>query len=260
MNSRRRLVVANWKMHKTVAQSTAYVRELCRLVEQEPLPERVEMVVAPTYLAIAPVAARVRVVGVGVAAQSLDPGREGALTGAVSGYLLFAAGARYAIVGHSERRQQFQETDLMVAERVGAALDAGLTPILCVGESALNRERGETAAVLHRELDAVLGDLPRPAPHLVVAYEPIWAIGTGVAADPAEANRMAALIRRRVDEAWPGAGESVRILYGGSVTVANAAAVFSESEVDGALIGSASLQVQDFVTMARAGGIHQGER
>ncbi len=246
-------------MHKTVAQSTAYARELCRLVEQDPVPDVVEMVVAPTYLAIAAVAARVRGAGVAVAAQSLDPGREGALTGAVSGYLLYEAGARYAIIGHSERRQLFSETDLMVSERVGAAIAAGLTPILCVGESALDRERGETEAVIHRELDAVLGDLARPVPGLVVAYEPIWAIGTGVAADPSEANRIAGIIRRRVERAWPGIGQLVRVLYGGSVNAGGAGTFFAEPEIDGALVGSASLQVRDFVSMARAGAVIKGD-
>src|SRR5579875_1008848 len=133
---RRRLVVANWKMYKTVAESVAYARELCRRVEADPIPPSVEMVVAPTSLALYPVALRVRGVGAAVAAQNLDSGREGALTGAVSGYLLVHAGATFVIVGHSERRQHFQETDLMVAEKVAEALSAGLTPIVCVGESA----------------------------------------------------------------------------------------------------------------------------
>ncbi|MGC8488672.1 MAG: triose-phosphate isomerase [Clostridia bacterium] len=250
---RRRLVVANWKMYKTVAQSVAYAREVCRRLEQEPVPPAVEMVVAPTYPALAPVAARLQAVGVAAAAQNLDPGREGALTGAVSAYLLWEAGARYVIVGHSERRQMFQETDLMVAEKVGAALSARLTPILCVGESHVERERGETESVIGRQLAAVFGDLPAPAPELVVAYEPIWAIGTGVVAEPGETNRVAALIRSLAEKAWPGAGQSVRVLYGGSVNPRNVRDIFGQGDIDGTLIGSASLRVDDFLAMARAG-------
>lgn len=238
-------------MYKTVPESVAYARELCRRLEAEPAPGAVELVVAPTYPALYPVASRVRAVGVAAAAQNLDPGREGALTGAVSGYLLHEAGARFVIVGHSERRQYFQETDLMVAEKVAEALGAGLAPILCVGESLAERERGETESVIARELEAVLGEIPRPVPDLVVAYEPLWAIGTGVVAEPAEANRVAGRIRSLLTQAWPGAGDEVRVLYGGSVNPTNAAAIFAQPEIDGALVGSASLTVESFLSLVR---------
>lgn len=252
--TRRRLLAANWKMYKTVGESLAWARELCRQAEAEPWPADRDVVVCPTLPALAGLAQRLTAVHVAVGAQNLDPGREGALTGAVSGYLLREAGARYVLVGHSERRRHFGETDLMVADKVESAIAAGLIPIVCVGETAAERERGDTEAVIHRQVGAVLGQLATPYAALVVAYEPVWAIGSGQAPHPAEANEVAAAVRRDVTEAWGDAGRTLRVLYGGSVNAGNLGAFWAEPDIDGALVGGASLDVRQFLAMARLPG------
>jgi len=247
---RRRLVVANWKMHKTVAASVAWARELCRRVETDPWPDDLDVVVCPTLPALPSLAQWLPAVRVGVGAQNVDLGREGPHTGAVSAFLLREAGARWAIVGHSERRAEFGETDAVVAEKFHAAAAAGLVPILCVGESLAEREHGTTEAVVTAQLEAVLAAGSPPPGDMVVAYEPIWAIGSGRVATPEDAETVAGWIRHRVEAAWPAAASRLRVLYGGSVNADNLGAFWREPDIDGALVGGASLDLNQFWAMA----------
>jgi triosephosphate isomerase len=247
---RRPLLVANWKMHKTVPQSVAFAREAMRRLEDAGFDGHRELVICPTLPALWTLARILIAAGIQVGGQNLDPGREGAMTGAVSGYLLAEAGATYVIVGHSERRRHYGETDETVAIKVEAALAANLRPILCVGETAEERRHGASEEVVERQLGAVLARVPGAAPGLVVAYEPVWAIGTGEVPEPADAGRMAARIRRRLVAAWGEEGRLVRVLYGGSVTADNLPAFGEQQEIDGALVGGASLDVASFVAMA----------
>lgn len=251
----RPLLVANWKMHKTVEETRAFGRELARRLEElagaGPLPE---MVVCPTFPGLWPLSRTMVGTGVAVGAQNLDLGREGAMTGAVSGYLIAEAGAAWVIVGHSERRQHFGETDALVAEKVAAARDVRLTPIVCVGENEDEYRRGETGAVLDRQIGALLDRLSGEMwSELVVAYEPIWAIGTGRVPSPEEADRTAAGIRDRIRDRHGAVADGVRILYGGSVSPKNIEQFWRQPAIDGALVGGASLSVSDFVAMAMVG-------
>jgi triosephosphate isomerase len=183
-------------------------------------------------------------------AQDVSEHGAGAYTGEVSAAMLAEFGCRYAIVGHSERRQYYGDTDGIVAAKAAAALAAGLAPIACVGETLAEREAGTTEAVVLRQLDAVLARVGREAVKMVIAYEPVWAIGTGRTASPNEAQAVHALLRARL----AGAGASdVPVLYGGSVKADNAAALFAMADIDGGLIGGASLDANDFLAIGRAG-------
>lgn len=249
----RLLLVANWKMHKTVEESLAWGRAALRRLEERGPFRRVDLVVCPTLPALWALA---RLFGpdgpVALGAQNLDPGREGAVTGAVSGYLVAGAGARYVIVGHSERRAGFGETDAVVAAKTRAALEAGLIPIVCVGETAEERAQGATEAVVGRQADAVLAAVPTPPPAFVFAYEPVWAIGSGRVPTVEEADAVAALLVARGRRAWGEGSAPVRVLYGGSVNPGNVAAFAAAPAVDGALVGGASLDVEQFLAMADA--------
>jgi triosephosphate isomerase len=241
-------IAGNWKMFKTVHEAVLYAKELRSIVKDV---SDVEMVVAPPFTAIAAVADALRHTNVGVAAQNLHWEREGAFTGEVSAGMISEAGAEYAIVGHSERRRLFGETDATVARKVVAAIEAGLTPIVCVGETLEERERNETLAVLDRQIKDGLDRLtPEQIAELVVAYEPVWAIGTGRNATAAQAGEVHAHIRQRVSQ-WFGApaADQCHIIYGGSVKADNIAELIREPDVDGALVGGASLDVRTFVAI-----------
>jgi triosephosphate isomerase len=186
-------------------------------------------------------------------AQDVFWERAGAWTGEVSAAMLASAGCTHVLVGHSERRQHFAETDEHVARKVRAAVDAGLTAIACVGETLAEREAGRTLEVLFAQFDAGPGTLASAdLDRLVLAYEPVWAIGTGRNATPAQAAEAHRALRGRARSRWGGAGGEIRILYGGSVKADNAAALFAEDELDGALVGGASLEAASFVPIVRA--------
>ena len=239
-------IAGNWKMYKTVAETVNFVKELRGLVKDV---EGVEIVLAPPFTAMHAAAEAARHSNMGVAAQDMHWEREGAFTGAVSASMIREAGATYVIVGHSERRTLFGETDATVNQKIIAALTAGLVPIACVGETLDQRERGETFDLLDRQvrqgLDAVTAD---QVGQLVVAYEPVWAIGTGRTATAAQAAEVHAHIRRRLRE-WfgPEAAEKCRVIYGGSVKPENTAELITQPDVDGALVGGASLNVGSFL-------------
>ena len=255
MNPERRpMLAANWKMHKSVAESVAFVRAWSRRVaEGAALPDRtqVELVVCPTLPALVPVAGLLDALGVAVGAQNADVGTEGAVTGGVSAHLLAEALATHVIVGHSERRRLFGETDAVVAAKAAAALKAGLTPVVCVGESPEERASGATERVVAQQLRTVLNAVPEGDGRLVVAYEPLWAIGTGRGAAPADANQVAGWCRSLAAAAWGEAAARVRILYGGSVTADNILGFWHAEEIDGALVGGASLEMESWLAMVR---------
>ena len=238
-------VAGNWKMFKTVHDAVVYAKEFRSVVKDV---EDVEIVLAPPFTAIHAVAEAVRNTVVGVAGQNLFWENEGAFTGEVSAPMLKEAGAEYVIIGHSERRQQFGETDLTVNRKIAAAFAAQLTPIVCVGETLDQREKGETLDVLDRQVKQGLdGFSAAQVGALVVAYEPVWAIGTGRTATAAQAQEAHAHIRRRL-RAWFGdeAAGQCHVVYGGSVKPDNIGELSAQADVDGALVGGASLDVASF--------------
>jgi len=186
-------------------------------------------------------------------AQDVSAHEQGAYTGEVSAAMLAECGCRYAIVGHSERRAYHTESDTLVAQKAQAALARGVTPIVCVGETLAEREAGQTEAVVKRQLSSVIHQLAHCAAEMVVAYEPVWAIGTGRTATPDQAQAVHAVLRAQL-QAATGRGASMKILYGGSVKADNAATLFGMPDIDGGLIGGASLKAGDFVAICRAAG------
>lgn len=251
--ARRPFIAGNWKMYKGPAEADTLAMALRRALVDV---GAVDVAVAPPFVSLAAVGARLKHSGVHLAAQDLHPAAEGAFTGAVSGEMLKQAGCAYVIVGHSERRALFGEDDALVNQKVLAALRAGLLPILCVGETLAERDAGQERAVVTRQLEAGLRGVPADQlPSLTIAYEPVWAIGTGRSASPAQAQELHATIRAWLGAQYPAfVGASLRIQYGGSVKPANAAALLSQPDIDGALVGGASLDADDFFAIIRAAG------
>jgi triosephosphate isomerase len=238
------LIAGNFKMFKTVADTVAYVGELRALLNDT---WGVDIVVAPPFTALA-AAAQASEGKIGISAQDVYWEREGAFTGEVSAGMLHEAGARWVIIGHSERRTLFGETNLSVNKKMRAAISGGLVPIVCIGETLEQRDRNETLTVLDTQikqsLDGVTGD---ELARMVLAYEPVWAIGTGRNATPAQAGEAHFHIRQRLKQ-WFGldASERCRVLYGGSVKPDNITKLIAEPDVDGALVGGASLDPKSF--------------
>jgi triosephosphate isomerase len=248
--SRTKLIAANWKMYKTPDQTRAFFADFLPLVSGH---TRDEIVVCPPYVDLAAALEAVKGSNVGVGAQNLHWKDEGAFTGEISAQMLLALGITHVIVGHSERRQYFGETDDTVNLRLKAALEAGLTAICCVGEVLEEREAGLTEEVLRRQcVRAFHAISAKKAAKLVVAYEPVWAIGTGKTATPELAAEAHAVIRSEATEVF---GEEfaaeLRILYGGSVKPDNASALMSQEEIDGALVGGASLDPKSFAAIVK---------
>jgi triosephosphate isomerase len=245
---RTKLVAGNWKMHGGLASNLGLLHAV-----REGAKASVDVAVCVPYPYLAQARAVLDGGNVGWGAQDVSEHAQGAWTGEVSGAMLADFGCRYALVGHSERRSFFGDTDAVVAVKFAAALKAGLMPVLCVGESLAEREAGITGEVVTRQIDAVLANAGVAAfARAVVAYEPVWAIGTGRTASPQQAQEVHALIRARFarDSAEIAAG--LRILYGGSVKAGNAAELFGQSDIDGGLIGGASLVAADFLAICAA--------
>jgi len=247
---RKKVMAANWKMFKTAEQARDFFRDFLPLAAGH---DRDEVVVCPPFLAIPASVEACRGSAIAIGGQNLHWEKEGAFTGEISATMLLAAGASHVIIGHSERRQFFGETDDVVNLKLKAALEAGLTPITCVGEVLEEREAGLTEDVLRRQcLRAFHAISGKKAAKLIVAYEPVWAIGTGKTATPQMAADAHALIRSEAQKAFGEEfGQQLRILYGGSVKPENVKALMAESEIDGALVGGASLDPKSFAAIAK---------
>jgi triosephosphate isomerase len=245
------LIAGNWKMHKTRVEADAFCDGLIARLDEL---DEIDLAVCPPFTALDLVAVRLAELGVGVWGQNVHEAAAGAFTGEVSPPLLIDAGATGVLLGHSERRQLFGETDEALARKVVAVLDAGLEPVLCVGETEVEREAGETESRLRVQIDTALAPLdPSRALQLTVAYEPVWAIGTGKTATPQIAQEAHAFIRSLLDERFGAeAAATIRILYGGSVKPDNAAELLDQPDVDGALVGGASLEADSLAAIAAA--------
>ena len=243
---RKTLVVGNWKMH---GSRPANAELLAGILASRPFTADVAVCVPFPYLFEA--AATLAVSDIRWGAQDVSAHEQGAYTGEVSAAMLAECGCRYALVGHSERRAYHGESDQLVADKAKALLARGVTPIVCVGETLAERDAGQTEAVVKRQLAAVIHTLAHCAGEIVVAYEPVWAIGTGRTATPEQAQAVHAVLRAQL-QAATGHGDRMRILYGGSVKPDNAATLFAMPDIDGGLIGGASLKAADFVAICRA--------
>ena len=248
--SRRILIAGNWKMNKTSAEGAALVKEIAAGLPAGSLPE---ILVCPPYLTIPAVVEAAKGSALEVGAENVHWAASGAYTGEVSTAMLLDAGVTHVIVGHSERRQYFGETDETVNQRAKAAVEAGLVAVICVGETLAEREAGETAAVIDRQTRKALEGIADLA-KVVIAYEPVWAIGTGKTATPDMAQEVHAQIRAILADLYGAdAAETVRILYGGSMKPSNAPELLAKKDIDGGLIGGASLKAPDFLALVAAG-------
>lgn len=247
---RRKLIAGNWKMNLDRAGGIALAKGVAEKAGEVP---NVDLLVCPPSVYIAPVADAVKGSKVAVGAQNMYHEASGAFTGEISAAMLKDLGATYVILGHSERRHILKETDADINKKTLAALAAGLIPIVCVGELLEEREAGKTAAVIKTQFDGSLANVSaEQIEKTVIAYEPVWAIGTGKVASPEQAEEVHADLRSLLAKRYNGAvAEKVRILYGGSVKASNAAELLGQPNIDGALVGGASLKVDDFIGIAK---------
>ncbi|MBZ0186698.1 MAG: triose-phosphate isomerase [Candidatus Obscuribacterales bacterium] len=255
MRKRKTIIAGNWKMNKTASEA----RELATAIAQglKGKADLPEVVICPPFTGLEAVAQALKGGPAAVGAQNMDYRDEGAFTGEISALMLKDLGVKYVIIGHSERRQFFGETNATVNLRLKAALKHKLIPIVCVGESSDEREEGLTDSVVRRQVAAALADLSDgDVESLVVAYEPVWAIGTGKTCKAEEANRVTALIRATINEYFIGnnkVGDAIPILYGGSVNTSNVEEQLAKSDIDGSLVGGASLTAADFLSLIEEG-------
>ena len=237
-------MAGNWKMYKTPAETRAFFEKFRPLVEN--VTER-EVVICPPFTNLEAAAGAAKGTRIHVGAQNLYWAKEGAFTGEISGRMILDCGCSHVIIGHSERRQYFGETDETVLKKTVAALEAGLAPIVCVGERLEQREAGETATVLQGQFQGGIAGLsPEQFAKIVIAYEPVWAIGTGKTATPEIAAEAHAVIRAAARAKFGAAADAVRILYGGSVKPDNTATLMAKDDIDGVLVGGASLEAESF--------------
>jgi triosephosphate isomerase (TIM) len=247
---RRRVIAGNWKMYKTIADTRAFFSAFTPLVKDA---SHCDILIAPPFTAISAAVEAAKHTNVAIGGQNVYWEKEGAFTGEISTSMLVEAGCRYVIIGHSERRQFFGDTDETVAKKTKAALHAGLTPIVCVGETRANREAGHTHQVCKTQFTHGPGALtPEEFSRILVAYEPVWAIGTGLTATPEMAADVHRYLRQLVAERFSAAHASaVRILYGGSVKPDNIQGLMAQEELDGALVGGASLDAKSFAAIVK---------
>ncbi len=250
---RRKLVAGNWKMNGSLEANARLLAALLELSAKESGSMKAEMAVCIPFPYLPQVAQLLQGSQIAWGAQTLSEFDSGAYTGEVSASMLSDFQCQYVIVGHSERRQVFKESNLQIAQKLRAAITAGLSPILCVGETLEERESGETLSVVYEQLDSVLNTLdPGSCEKLVIAYEPVWAIGTGKTAKPEQAQEIHAALRSRLSEFDKALAEMTPLLYGGSVKADNAESLFGQTDIDGGLIGGASLKAQDFIDICKA--------
>jgi triosephosphate isomerase len=249
-DQRRPYIAGNWKMHKTASEAEEYAR---KLLARLPMGNGVELAICPPFTALAATLAGLGGSEVKVLAQNMHQEKEGAYTGEVSAPMLLELGVHGTLLGHSERRQYFNETDRALQEKLPAALEAGLEPMLCVGETEEEREAGETQRKLRHQVQEALERVPEDRlADVVIAYEPIWAIGTGLVATPEMAQDAIGFIRALVGDRSKEAAARVRVLYGGSVKPDNAAEILAQPDIDGALVGGASLDPDGLVAIVQA--------
>ena len=244
---RKQIVAGNWKMNKTESETTQFIEEL----KKQDLKSDVEVFIAPTFVNLSAAVKMTKDSGIHVSAQNMHQSASGAFTGEISSTMLLDIGVQHVILGHSERRAYFGETDELLKEKVQAALKAGLRIIFCFGEELDDRKSETQFDVVKKQLSAALFDLDATQwQKIVLAYEPVWAIGTGETASPEQAQEMHAFIRSLILENYDSScADAVSILYGGSVKPANATEIFAQTDVDGGLIGGASLQAEDFAAI-----------
>ncbi len=248
---RRNLVIGNWKMHGSRVQATALLDGIKAALNE--IPGNVGIGVCPPFVHLELAGKALGKSRIELGAQNLAQADEGAYTGEVSAAMLEDLGVKLVLVGHSERRELFGEDDAVVAAKFVAARRHGLTPVLCVGESLAQRQAGETERVVLSQLDAVIETVEQSEwNNAVIAYEPIWAIGTGETATPEQAQEVHATIRQRLQGVSEAVAENVSILYGGSVKAANAAELFSQADIDGGLVGGASLKAEEFISICKS--------
>ncbi|MCL2390806.1 MAG: triose-phosphate isomerase [Endomicrobia bacterium] len=246
---RKPLMAGNWKMNKTVAEAVSMVNALKTAVSDV---KDVEILVCPTYTALYAVNNEIKGTNINLGAQNLFWESKGAFTGEISPSMVKDTGCSYVIIGHSERRQYFGETDETVNKRTKAAFAAGLTPIVCVGETLKEREDNVTFKVVETQIKGGLANLTADeASEIVIAYEPVWAIGTGKTATPEQAQEVHAFIRKLYAELYKDASDKVRILYGGSVNPANVSELMKQTDIDGGLVGGASLEAESFTKLVK---------
>ena len=247
-------LIANWKMNGSCAELGEKMGAICNFVEQ--VPRNAKVVVCPPDVHIMAAKAMVADLPIAIGGQNLSRHNPaGAYTGEVSAYMLRDAGCDYVIVGHSERRVMHRETNEVVAEKFAAATEENLVPVLCLGEHQSERHSGDAERVVDLQLGAVFARMPKGElrdKNWIVAYEPVWAIGSGVSASPQEAEEMHAFIRRRVNEHIAGRGDNMSVLYGGSISAENAANLFAMPNVDGGLVGSSSLHPEKFLSICKS--------
>ncbi len=244
---RRRVVIGNWKMHG----SRESISELLATIDSSRLDPEIEIAVCPTSLHIAAVVEQLSKSSknsrIAVGAQNVCDVESGAFTGEVSAQMLAEFGVSYVLVGHSERRELYGESDQLVAAKTAATISSGLTPVVCVGETLAQRQEGKTEFVVLRQLNAVVQQIGiEGIEKCIVAYEPVWAIGTGETASPAQAQEVHAALRNRLQQLDAALAETTPILYGGSVKASNAADLFAQPDIDGGLVGGASLKAEEF--------------
>ncbi|RJQ40642.1 MAG: triose-phosphate isomerase [Nitrospiraceae bacterium] len=243
---RRPFIAANWKMNKTIPETREFLKELVSLVKDA---KDVDIIVAPPFTALSAAAESVAGANIKIAAQDIFYEEKGAFTGEISPAMILDSGCTHVIIGHSERRQYFNETDEVINKKVKAAKKSGLGVIFCIGESLAERESGKTFDVLKREVEKGLENVG--GDNVVVAYEPVWAIGTGRTAAPSQAQEAHAYIRERLRFLYGNKADENRIIYGGSVTPENVDSLMACEDVDGALVGGASLKVESFVRLVK---------
>lgn len=248
---RKKIVAGNWKMNKSFPDAVSLAAEIAKELSHKVIPANFEAVIIPPFPYLRPIAE----VTFGsthllCGAQNCSSERSGAFTGEVSAEMISSCGAEYVIIGHSERRTLFGETDEIVSRKIGAALDSGLIAIVCIGESSKERKAGQHLSFVKNQLKQVMDSVAEEMlGHLVIAYEPVWAIGTGETASPEQAGEVHAMIRQELVDRYEEAGSYVSLLYGGSCNPSNAAALFGVKDIDGGLIGGASLKAQDFLAI-----------
>jgi triosephosphate isomerase len=248
-------MAGNWKMQKTIPETVDFLKKLAPQVEG--LSDR-EILICPPFTSLFSAVQAAKGSPIAIGAQNLNENLQGAFTGEISAGMIKDVGASFVLIGHSERRQYYGETDVLVNKKAKLALEQGLTPVVCVGETLAEREGGNTFSVVERQvLEGLKGFSAAQAPALVIAYEPVWAIGTGKTATPDQAQEVHAFIRKKLGSLFGGEASRMRILYGGSVKPDNVDSLMSQADIDGGLVGGASLKAEDFLRIVKFNRVPQ---